>query len=83
MIIENYLPDTKSSSVKKREALLSLVVGEEFPGSALLAHINNYNSKGNNHDMPLARGADATNATSPPGRSNDMPLIRAVIGIHA
>ena len=47
MIIENYLPDTKSSSVKKREALLSLVVGEEFPGSALLAHINNNN---NNND---------------------------------
>ena len=50
MIIENYLPDTKSSSVKKREALLSLVVGEEFPGSALLAHINNYNSNNNNNN---------------------------------
>ena len=50
MIIENYLPDTKSSSVKKREALLSLVVGDEFPGSALLAHINNYNSNNNNNN---------------------------------
>ena len=71
MIIENYLPDTKSSSVKKREALLSLVVGEEFPGSALLAHINNYNSNNNKNDA-LQQTQKRYSSTSNKNNNNTM-----------
>ena len=71
MIIENYLPDTKSSSVKKREALLSLVVGEEFPGSALLAHINNYDNNNNNNDA-LQQTQKRYSSTSNKNNNNTM-----------